>query len=117
MSPVDLSRRHYDAMVGPHDVVHPVDAAIAALPEVKDIDARARTQALRMARPEVRATNAAWIEYDDLRLLQRSVRQERFFDAGFEHGLLAGRAEAQRLAGRAGQDTEAARTLAAVLRS
>ena len=117
MSAIDLSRRHYEAMVGPHDSQHPVDVAVAALPEVRDVDARARAQSLRMARADLRATNDAWICYDDLRLLQRSIRQERFFDAGFEHGLLAGRAEAQRLAGRAAPDGEAARTLAAVLRS
>jgi hypothetical protein len=121
MPPIDLSRRHYDAMVGPHDVQHPVDVAVAALPEVRDIDARARSQALRMARAEVRAANAAWVHYDDLRLLQRSIRQERFFDAGFEHGLLAGRTEAQRHAGRGGPDGVAAHAtasdaLAAILR-
>ena len=119
MSGIDLTRRHYEAMVGPHDSQHPVDVAVGALPEVRDVDARARAQSLRMARADVRATNDAWICYDDLRLLQRSIRQERFFDAGFEHGLLAGRAEARRHAAREGgpAHTRAREALAAALRT
>jgi hypothetical protein len=37
----------------------------------------------------------AYVHYEDLRLAQRLLREEMFFDAGFEHGRLAGRAESR----------------------
>ena len=121
MPPIDLSRRHYDTLIGPHDPQHPVDVAVAALPDVADIDARARAQARRMTRPEVRAVTAEWVYYDDLRNLQRCLRQERFFDAGFEHGLLAGHAQALHRSGRGVvsdvPDARARRVLGGALRN
>jgi hypothetical protein len=94
MPPVDFSRRHYEAVAGPRPPDdHPVDTAVAAVREVRQADAGARRQGRRMRRVEVRADQTEWVRYEDLLLAQRCIRQERFFDAGYQYGLLAGRAE------------------------
>jgi hypothetical protein len=94
--PIDFTRSHYRRIGGERDEAHPIERAVAAVPEVREVDARARAQAKRMRRPSARADAAEWVRHEDLRLLQRTVRQERFFDAGFEHGLVAGRTESLR---------------------
>jgi hypothetical protein len=101
MPPVDFTRRHYESIAGPRPPDdHPVDKAVAAVREVRQADARARGQARRMRRAEVRADPAGWVRYQDLLLAQRCIRQERFFDAGFQYGLLAARAESSSLRAR-----------------
>jgi hypothetical protein len=70
---------------------HPVDLLIDAMPEV----ARRRRRLVRMAGLWQRKVGdeRAYIAYEDLRLEYFSLREELYFNAGFERGLLAGRAE------------------------
>jgi hypothetical protein len=41
--------------------------------------------------PPARRDQERWTAYEDLRFLQRSTREERFFDVGYEMGRLEGR--------------------------
>jgi hypothetical protein len=92
MPPIDLDRRHYQAILERRtvDQDHPIDLLISRLPDVVEIDRTLREVAHQMHDPVARTSQERWIEYEDLRLLQRTVRQERFFDAGFEFGRVAG---------------------------
>jgi hypothetical protein len=94
MPPLPLRGGHFRRLRPPAgDEDHPVDRLVAALPEVRAVDRRARRIAGRLgADARARANAAAWIRYDDLRLLQRTVRQEAYFDAGWELGSVAGAA-------------------------
>jgi hypothetical protein len=95
MPPIDLDRRHYQAILDRRtvDQDHPIDLMISRLPEIVEIDRTLREFALQMHDPGARTSQEQWIEYEDLRLLQRTARQERFFDVGFEFGRAAGMTE------------------------
>lgn len=68
--------------------VHPIDAIVRAIPKIAAIDRRvARLSRRRRLRGHDRRSH---VEYEDLRLLQRVLRQEVFFDAGHNEGRLAG---------------------------
>jgi hypothetical protein len=97
MPPVDLDRRHYQAILDRRTIGddHPIDLLIARLPEIATIDQTLHEFAREMHVPTVRRAQERWIEYEDLRLLQRTIRQERFFDVGFEFGRIAGITEDQ----------------------
>jgi hypothetical protein len=88
----DPSTRHYhrvwerDSIAGDH----PIDAVIRALPEVADADQTAQAAASALAAALGPEHRAAWVRHEDARFEQRSMREERFFDAGFEIGRLAG---------------------------
>src|SRR4051812_18184201 len=101
MPPIDLDRRHYQAILDRRvvDDDHPIDLLIARLPEVVEIDRTLRELASEMHDPAARRSQERWMEYEDLRLLQRSIREERFFDVGFEFGRIAGITEDQLLKG------------------
>ncbi|MBN2575419.1 MAG: hypothetical protein JXP73_12720 [Deltaproteobacteria bacterium] len=72
---------------------HPVDLLIDAIPEV----ASRRRKLVRMAkRWQAEARNKpAFIAYEDARLDYFVLREQLYFNAGFERGLLAGRAESR----------------------
>src|SRR5580765_4484921 len=64
---------------------------VAALAEVKRADVRARRMARRLrARPRARLDDTTWVAYEDLRLHQRTLRQEAYFDLGWTMGRVAG---------------------------
>src|SRR5206468_998488 len=72
---------------------HPVDRLVSRMPDVRRVDRAARVVAARF-RSQVRDDlQEMWIKYEDLRLAQCGVREERFFDVGYEFGHLAGAAE------------------------
>ena len=68
---------------------HPADAVIGSLPQIK----RLRRRLLKLSeklRKTVKAPEAL-IAYVDARGAYQSMRENLFFNAGFEHGLLAAR--------------------------
>jgi hypothetical protein len=72
---------------------HPVDILIDAIPEV----ASRRRKLVRMAKGWRRRVGdeRAFINYEDARLDYFVLREQLYFNAGFERGLLAGRAHAR----------------------
>jgi hypothetical protein len=75
---------------------HPVDFLIDSIPEI----ARRRRRLVRMAKRwqhEV-VDERAFIAYEDLRLEYFTLREQLYFNAGFERGRLAGRADSADLA-------------------
>ena len=93
MSRVESMRRHYQALLEPEHAEgeHPADRLVADLPDVREVDAAARAMSAEMTRSvEQRQSLASWTEYEDLRFQQRSVREERFFDVGYEMDWEAG---------------------------
>jgi hypothetical protein len=93
---MDTTKRYYRELLDSDRVEgeHPVDRLVAELPEVRDIDEAARAGAAEMSKSAARRRSATyWAEYEDLRFRQRCVREERFFDVGYEMGRLAGIAE------------------------
>lgn len=94
MSPLDLTKRHYDRLLDQvTDGDHPVDELVARMPDVAAVDDAARALAATVEQRQPRAAEALWNEYEDLRLQQRSLHEERFFDVGFELGRVAGISE------------------------
>ena len=79
--------RHYSELL-PRDTEgrHPVDDAVYRMREVRVIDRAVRSAwaNLRQRMPDDLAD--LWIKYEDLRLCQRAIHDERFFDVGFEMG-------------------------------
>jgi hypothetical protein len=97
MKPIDTHKRHYRDLscpTGDDTDEHPVDRIVGALPEVTALDDAAREMATQMAAPGAdRSSDEWWAECEDLRFQQRALREERFFDVGYEVGRLAGIAE------------------------
>ena len=96
MSRGESMRRHYRALLESEHAEgeHPVDRLVADLPEVREVDEAARAMSAEMSRsPARRQSSASWTEYEDLRFQQRAVREERFFDVGYEMGWEAGVAQ------------------------
>lgn len=110
MSRVDAMRRHYRALLESEHAEgeHPADQLVADLPDVREVDAAARAMSTEMSRSvEQRQSITSWTEYEDLRFQQRCIREERFFDVGYEMGWEAGIAQFGAFA--RGRDATAAR--------
>jgi hypothetical protein len=104
MSPVDLSRRHYQAMApAPDGEDHPVDRLLAADEDLVTVEREVRLAAARMNDPVLRADQDHWIRYEDLLVWAKETRDERFFDCGYEFGRVAGLAESLSAGGRDGE--------------
>jgi hypothetical protein len=98
-APIDLSTRHYHRLFEqPAEGEHPVDRLVSRLPHVAAVDRTVATLAEQMRDPRLRADQGRWIAYEDCRLRQRTIHEERFFDAGYLFGHLAGRADAAAVA-------------------
>ena len=96
MSRVESMRRHYRALLESEQTEgqHPADRLVADLPDVYEVDEAARAMSAQMGQSEaLRRSVASWTEYEDLRFQQRCVREERFFDVGYEMGWEAGIAQ------------------------
>ena len=96
MSRGESMRRHYRALLESEQTEgqHPADRLVADLPDVHEIDEAARAMSAEMSRSVAqRQSIASWTEYEDLRFQQRCVREERFFDVGYEMGREAGIAQ------------------------
>ena len=109
MAAAESGRGHYQRLEPAGDEEHPVDRLVAALPEVATVDRDARRMGSHLAaHPRARLDAAGWVRYEDLRLLQRTIRQEAYFDAGWEMGAIAAvstaAAPASVAAGRAGAE-------------
>lgn len=78
--------RRYAALQG--DDEHPVDAVIDRIPKIAAID-REVVDLSRRWPNEVRNAEA-YRNYEDLRVEQRVLREEAFFDAGHREGFLGG---------------------------
>jgi hypothetical protein len=92
MSSIDTTRRHYRDLLESNQVEgeHPADRIVADLPEVHEVDEAIRTMSADMRKSVMRRRSmASWTEYEDLRFQQRCIREERFFDVGYEMGTLA----------------------------
>jgi RNA-splicing ligase RtcB len=88
--------RHYRALLESEHTEgeHPADRLVADLPDVREVDQAARAMSAEMSRSVARRQSiTSWTEYEDLRFQQRSVREERFFDVGYEMGWEAGIAQ------------------------
>lgn len=102
MSAIDMAARHYRRLMEPERTErdHPADRLVASSPHVAAIDHAVRTKATEMSSSVAqRSSTALWTEYEDLRFQQRCLREERFFDLGFEMGRLAGIADDDSLVG------------------
>lgn len=88
---IDFDRRHYQAILDrrPADADHPIDVLISRLPDVAELDDAVRQAAHELRDPAARESEQRWIQYEDLRHLQRAAREERMFDVGFELGRVA----------------------------
>lgn len=96
MSSNDLTGRHYRRLLDADEVEgeHPADRIVTGLAEVRVVDDEARAMSAAMSASEERRRSAAsWSEYEDVRFQQRCVREERFFDVGYEIGWEAGIAQ------------------------
>jgi hypothetical protein len=71
------------------DTDHPVDLTVDAIAAIARIDRRARLLAHHFE--EHVDSPEKYRDYEDLRLLQRCMREEAFYDAGHAHGVVAGR--------------------------
>lgn len=81
--------RRYAALQG--DDEHPIDQIIDRIPKIAELDGKVVDLSRRWS-DEVRDAEA-YREYEDLRVAQRALREEAFFDAGHREGLLAGAVE------------------------
>jgi hypothetical protein len=96
MSRGESTRRHYRALLESEHAEgeHPADRVVADLPDVREVDEAARAMSAEMSRSVARRqSSTSWTEYEDLRFQQRCVREERFFDVGYEMGWEAGIAQ------------------------
>jgi len=93
------------------DDIESIEHSVARLPAVARVDRAARSLSARVRR--LVSDGPLWIRYEDARLLQRHVRQQSFYDAGFAVGRAIGVAEALE---RATTTTTAARSLRRRLR-
>jgi len=82
--------RRFEALA-PEGDEHPIDVLVARMPAVATIHRRLRraSDALRKCVTDRRK----FIAYEDLWTEYTVRREQRYFDAGFAHGQLAGRAE------------------------
>jgi hypothetical protein len=81
------------ALLHPEYDDHPVDAMVDRIPAISD-----RARRLRALARKVQARcndDDLFIRYEDLRLNQQTDREQLYYDSGWEHGSLAGRAEEQ----------------------
>ena len=93
MAGIDASKRHYRDLAASIEADnHVADEVVDAMPDVEEVDRAVREAAGEMADSERRRSQESWLAYEDLRFAQRTLREERFFDVGFEMGLLAGAA-------------------------
>lgn len=75
-----------------NDDSHPIDEVVDRIPKIRSLD---RTLLRQSVHWQTQVPNAAdFRDYEDLRLQQRLLREEAFFDAGHETGRLAGLSEA-----------------------
>jgi len=81
--------RRYRELDG--DQEHPVDAVIRRIGPIASLDRKVLAQSRRWQ--EHVDDPSRYRDYEDLLLLQRSLREEAFFDAGHAEGRLVGRAE------------------------
>lgn len=94
----DLTKRYYREIgqrSAKHTPEHSIDAIVDRIPQIEAVDRAASEFAAAMRSARARRSDASWIDYEDLRLLQRTLRQERFFDVGYAMGRLAGIVAAQ----------------------
>ena len=85
---------HYSAAQPPGaSDEHPVDVLIGELPEIVS-RRRKLSQMTKRVQSQVR-DQALFVRYADCWTEYASLREERYFNAGFEQGLLAGRAESR----------------------
>ena len=84
---------HYSAAQPAGSEEHPIDLLVDAIPEI----AARRRKLIRMSRRRQRQAQdqRAFIAYEDARLEYFTLREQLYFNAGFERGLLAGRADSQ----------------------
>jgi hypothetical protein len=84
---------HFVLLHPTHDDDHPVDAMVDRIPAIA---ARARhlRQLARMVQARCQDDDL-FLRYEDLRLHQQTDREETYFNAGWDHGALASRAEEQ----------------------
>jgi hypothetical protein len=95
MSPIDMSRRHYDSLGSrAREEGHPVDRLVCALPEIARIDRAVRELTDRIGRTTGQCESKRWRQMVDLRVTQLCAHEERYFDVGYELGRLAGLGEA-----------------------
>lgn len=96
MSRGESMPQHYRALLESEHAEgeHPADRLVADLPDVRQVDEAARAMSAEISRSVARRQSiASWTEYEDLRFKQRCVREERFFDVGYEIGWQAGIAQ------------------------
>ena len=103
--------RRYAALQG--DDEHPVDHVIGRIREIAVVDRKVRRQSSRWEKHV--DDPARYRDYEDLRLHQRCLREEAFFDAGHERGRVVGRAEAFAASIRRRADLNAVRGVLRVL--
>jgi hypothetical protein len=85
---------HYSAVQLPHaDKEHPVDVLIDNLPEIASRQ-RKLLQMARKVQSQLR-DQLLFIRYVDCKTEHTALREQLYFNAGFERGLLAGRAESR----------------------
>ncbi len=85
---------HYAAAQPPgHMGEHPVDIEIDHLPEF--VSRRRKLSHLRQAVQKHARDAHAFIEYEDARTEYTILREQAYFNAGVERGLIAGRAESR----------------------
>ena len=85
----------YAALGRERDDEHPVDLALERLAPLRELRARIRDAARRLAKA-LGERREPWLEVEALLNDYRVAREEACFDLGFEHGLAAGRAQALR---------------------
>jgi hypothetical protein len=91
MSPMDVTRRHYEALgERAKEEGHPVDRLVYALPEIERIGRAVRKLTNKIGRAMAEGQAKRWRQLADLRVSQLCLHEERFFDVGFELGRLAG---------------------------
>jgi len=78
--------KHYDALQAGES--HPVDDLVSRIPQIAALDRRLLRESRRWQ--ERVADKRAFISFMDARLTQRVLRQEAYFDVGFEHGRIEG---------------------------
>jgi hypothetical protein len=108
------SRRHAGARSGNHADDHTIDRLVSTRVDVGRLDRdvrRLEAGMLGRMRGKNKRERAAWIRYEDRRLQQRVLRQEAYFDLGWELGERAATIAAAARAGVAAQLLELTRTL------
>jgi hypothetical protein len=81
--------RHWAAFRDPKGGEHPLDVAVAGVPEVERLRKRLRRANVRLGRAV--ADRETFIEQQDAEMAYRSVREEIFFGVGYQLGLDGGR--------------------------